>query len=564
MVRRAREPAVNYVADFETTTLIDDCRVWAWALCNISDITTEYGNSMGSFIERVSGESALVYFHNLAFDGSFILDFLLKNGYEHVTGKPMPGQFSTIIDLNGKFYDITVRWETGERTNFRDSLKKIPLSVHDIAIAYDLTEGKGDLDYTQFRPEGHELTDDELSYIRRDVEIVARAMDLQLSQGMTSMTVGADSLRQFKTFTPQFASIFPSLDLEVDADIRSAYRGGFTYAAPQFRGITTGPGRVYDVNSLYPSVMYDRLLPYGNPVWKPGAPEAVEGFPLFITSITFTATIKPDHIPCIQVKGSSYFMPAEYQTEISEPLTISVSSVDLALWRDQYDMNIISYNGCWYFKGVAGIFKQYIDKWMEVKATSTGGMRQIAKLHLNSLYGKFATNPDVSCKVPYVDGHDVVRFRVGDHEERKPVYTPVAVFITSYAREVTIRAAQRHYGVFAYADTDSLHLLVGEDPDDLDVHPTRLGAWKHESSFDAARFMRAKCYTEHFPECTCGELPHRRGCGYNTHIAGLPRAAAELVEFEDMVPGHVFEGKLRPVRVPGGIVLDATTYTLKI
>ena len=43
-----------------------------------------------------------------------------------------------------------------------------------------------------------------------------------------------------------------------------------------------------------------------------------------------------------------------------------------------------------------------------------------------------------------------------------------------------------------------------------DVHPTRLGAWAHESDFDSAVFNRAKQYCE-----------SKDGIN-DTHIAGLP------------------------------------------
>ena len=145
----------------------------------------------------------------------------------------------------------------------------------------------------------------------------------------------------------------------------------------------------------------------------------------------------------------------------------------------------------------------------------------------------------------------------------------MGVFITAYARDVTIRAAQAHYDIFAYADTDSLHLITNKLPDDLDIHPTRLGAWKHESDFIDARFMRAKCYVEYENKCTCGcGRPlswggHSRACGYVSHIAGLPVEIADRITFDDLERGHVFTGKLLPKRVPGGIVLTEVGYTLK-
>lgn len=144
----------------------------------------------------------------------------------------------------------------------------------------------------------------------------------------------------------------------------------------------------------------------------------------------------------------------------------------------------------------------------------------------------------------------VVEFEAGEPETRDPVYTAMGVFITAYARDVTIRAAQQHYGTFAYADTDSLHLLIDHDPDTLEVHPNKLGAWKREYIFESALFVRAKTYTE----VVDGE--------HITHIAGLPVHVQKTMTFEHFTPGTKLAGKLTPKRVPGGVVLLDTGFTM--
>jgi hypothetical protein len=230
-------------------------------------------------------------------------------------------------------------------------------------------------------------------------------------------------------------------------------------------------------------------------------------------------------------------------------------------------MDILSYNGGWLFNGMQGVFCDYIDKWNAVKASSEGGMRALAKLLLNSLYGKFATNPDVTGKVPIFED-DRVKLTMGPQATREPVYTPMGVFITAYAREKTIRAAQENYDVFAYADTDSLHLLRDTDPENLWVDPKALGAWKYEYAFDRALFVRAKTYTEHLSpqhrhtEAKCPLEEHGAGCDYETHVAGLPVPISEALTIDDFVGGRKFDGKLTPVKAPGGVVLVDTTYTL--
>jgi len=223
----------------------------------------EIGTDIHSFLDRVSGFSNTIYFHNLAFDGTFIIDALFRDGFRHVQGNPSKGQFGSLISNTGQFYSITVRWRNGHTTEFRDSLKKLPMSVSNVAKAFKLAEAKGSIDYEAERPVGHEITPEEAEYIRKDIVIVAKALKVQLQEGMTKLTVGADSLHEYKTLMGkrQFSRLFPVLPESMDSEIRRAYRGGFTYADPRFRAKIVGPGRTYDVNSLYPSVMYDRLLP---------------------------------------------------------------------------------------------------------------------------------------------------------------------------------------------------------------------------------------------------------------------------------------------------------------
>src|SRR5690606_8248624 len=134
--------------------------------------------------------------------------------------------------------------------------------------------------------------------------------------------------------------------------------------------------------------------------------------------------IKPNKIPIIQIKKSFMFAESEYLEKIEEPQTLSITNVDFKLWQEHYDIDVLSWNYYYEFDSARGMFTRYIDKWMEVKANSTGGRREIAKLHLNSLYGKFATSCDVTGKYPTLkDG--AVKWVTGDRETRDPVYTAV-------------------------------------------------------------------------------------------------------------------------------------------
>ena len=570
---RSKKTRLNFMADFETTTLRDDCRVWAWGLKDImQDDDVEDGIDIDSFIERISEENSNCYFHNLKFDGTFILYWLLIKGYVWADKKDgaFPGTFQTLISGMGTMYSITVYWENGKTTEFRDSFKKLPMTIKRIAKSFALEITKGEIDYESYRPVGHKLTPEEREYLHKDVLIGAQAMRQVLNSGMKKLTVASDTLAEFKSMLGRgFEKVFPQLSYDMDSEIRRAYRGGFTYADPRFTGKVNGSGIVLDVNSLYPSVMRYKPIPYGVPEFVKGKVEPTKSHPLTVFSVTFTAKLKPDHIPCIQIKGSGMFVATEYLTEIADPTTIMVTNVDWELYNEQYDITVLEWGGGWKFSAAEGLFNQYIDKWAAVKENSTGGIREIAKLHLNSLYGKFATNPNIDSKIPYLkDG--AVKYYDGDPETRPPVYTAAGVFITSYARAITIRAAQANYAVFAYADTDSLHLLCDEIPAELDVHPTRMGAWKFEYAFDAAFYIRAKAYVEHRPDKNADD--HIDICptdckirhDYVNRIAGLPEQISGSLTFDDLYNGHVLQGKLKPVSVAGGIVLENIPFELKI
>jgi hypothetical protein len=587
------EPRKHYVADFETVTRADDCRVWCWGIVEVDDPQLEkvkVGLDLDSFMESITDCNRLVWFHNLGFDGSFILDWLFINGFKHTTEDNLiAGEFSTLIDKYTKIYTITVKFKSGNTTEFRDSYKKLVMSVRAIAHTYNLDISKGDIDYHAFRPIGYEPTEEEWDYLRRDVSIVGQALKILLDNGMTRLTAASDALQDYKgsISAAQFAQYFPVISLEMDKDIREAYRGGFTYAAPQFKQRHTGPGMTLDYNSMYPSVMRNELLPWGEPVWDRNTPETDEEYPLAIYFLTISGKLKPNHIPCVQLTvGNGRMRLPEYVSEF-ECEEIAVTNIDLALYEEHYDLDIISYNGGYKFKAMRGLFDTFIDKWAKVKAESKGGMRAIAKLQLNSLYGKFGSNPDITPKIPiYENGQ--VKFIEGMQEMRDPIYTAMAVFITSYARDVMIREAQKNYDIFAYCDTDSQHLLCVEIPAfyskikekksyvrisdsreiQLDVHPNNLGAWKHEYNFIDAMFVRAKCYMEKVEEDNIHDEDCEENCemkhNFRTAIAGLNVNIAARLDFDAFYDGNVIEGKLQSKRVPGGIILAETTFTIKM
>lgn len=574
----------TYVADFETTTKDDDCRVWAWATCDIEDLDNiEYGIDIESFIEwcKSSKENHIVYFHNLKFDSQFIISYLLTKSFIHTTEKAdrKSGTFNTLISNKGMFYQIEVIFsKKGKNINkviFLDSLKLLPMSVDKIAKSFKLPFQKLDLDYTAERKVGHELTEHEKDYISNDVKIVAYAVKYFKDQGLNKMTIGACALDEYKQITGKrnFEKIFPPPKFH--DDVKQSYRGGFTYLNPEFKGKTIGNGVVLDVNSLYPSVMHDCCLPFGTPIFFKGKYEYDPVYPLYTQMFTCSFEIKKNKIPTIQIKHSMFFQGNEYLTTSNdEEVCLCLNSVDMELFLDHYDVYNIEYISGWKFKASYGLFTEYVDKWsaekIKAKEEENWGMYLISKLFLNSLYGKFGSDNKVAGKVPYLDEDGVVCYENEEFKPKDPIYVAVASFITSFARLKTISSAQTimdNYNQgksniqFVYADTDSLHCYSPDHklPEGLDISPTKLGAWKYESKFIKAKFLRQKCYIELGTDDVYEEDPNYE---LKITVAGMPSTCYSQVSFENFKVGASYTGKLLPKRVKGGVILKEDKFTI--
>ena len=542
---------MKFVGDFETATWKDDeTWVWAWSTCSIdSNYSLEYGSSIESFFEWIEGKiNPIIYFHNLKFDGEFILYYLNKNGFSWIKDRKerKDKTYTTLISDLGQFYQIEVFFKVGnkkvKKVTFLDSLKIIPFSVSDTAKAFKLEEKKLTLDYKKERLPNHELSEEEKAYISNDVLIVAKALKVLFDEKLEKMTIGSNALNNFKTIISKdrFSYYFPSIPKDVDTDIRKAYKGGFTYLNPYYKEKEVGTGVVLDVNSLYPSIMrsHDNLLPYGEPKFYDGKYQEDLMYPLYIQSITCSFEIKKDMIPTIQLKDKHYrfeWLPNEYvESSKNQIVNLVLTNVDLEMFLKHYEVSELKYLGGYKFKAFVGIFDNYIDYWIKIKNESTlsgnKGMRTLAKLMLNSLYGKFATSLSGKSQIPYLREDGTIGYLIGDEEERKGLYIPMGAFITAYARRKTIETSQaiktysiKKYGkdLYCYSDTDSIHTLlpIEELKNFCEIDDVELGKWKHESTFSKAKFVRQKCYVEIIDDkiqVTCSGLPKK--CLYKKDI----------------------------------------------
>ena len=396
----------KFTADFETCTwLEDETYVWAWALCDIDNPEDiQIGTKIEDFFELCKRyTNPKIFFHNLKFDISFVLDLLYKLNFTLITDRSeaKPNTFQCVVSDLGAFYQCIVYLEGKgknlKRITFIDSLKIINMSVKDIAKTFNLPISKLEIDYNQVRErENYQLTFNEREYIKNDVKIVAMALAQLFKEKLTKSTAAANALGYYKQITgkQKFEHYFPRLTYEEDSQIRPAYKGGFTYLNPIWKDIDINSNvYILDVNSLYPSVQRNETMPFGYPVFFEGQYKSNKLYPLYIQTIYCSFRIKPNKIPTIQIKEKNlFFQGNEYIEDTQgEKFTLTLTNIDLELFLEHYEITSeLKYISGYMFRGINGIFNEYIDYWTEqkIKAGKEGnkGKRAIAKQQLNSLY----------------------------------------------------------------------------------------------------------------------------------------------------------------------------------
>ena len=618
-----RKKNVTYWAcDFETTVWTDEMikkagheqdvtEVWAAADVALYDKseTVTITHSIRDFLNRflrMKGNNVL-FFHNLSFDGSFIIDFLLREGYTHGTCKDTDmhtREFKTSISQMGQWYYIKIKWNH-TLLEIRNSLKLMPSSLANIGKSFGTKHQKLTMEYTGDRAAYCEISEEEQDYIKNDVLVLKEALEMMFDAGHNKLTIGSCCLSEFKSgYTRQDYNItFPDLreePLRYDfcgffnmwEYVHKSYSGGWCYVNPRYAHRTITYGKVYDVNSLYPSMMHSvsgNYYPYGKGQYCKGKPpdrldDTLDVY--YFVRIRCRFSLKDGCFPWLHIRGDAHYKGNEnlYTSDIrykgkyyrcyyddkgnicDTKHEFVFTKTDWILFRETYnayDLEILDY--VWFYARPA-MFDGYIDRYAEQKKTSKGFKRQLAKLFLNNLYGKFAMSDGSSWKEPYLAEDGVVHFILHEEHEKKVGYIPVGSAITSYARNFTIRHAMANYDRFCYADTDSIHLQGLEPAEMVIVDPVEFCCWKNECDFDFAYYERQKTYAEHVIAEDGEELDKPY---LNLKASGMTRTAKEEFINRGLPVSALRDGleledaNLKGVRIRGGILLKNKTFKLQ-
>lgn len=503
-----------FAADFETTVYDEQekTEVWAAATCELYTEEVKVFGSIDALFDFYAKDikgNVTAYFHNLKFDGSFWIDWLLrkkkfrqafeKDGeqisslyalmpetLDGITGthtKNMRnGEFKYLISALGQWYSIIIK-TNNKLIEIRDSLKLMPFALKKIGKDFKTKHQKLEMEYKGFRYPNCYISDEERKYIENDVFVLKEALEIMFDAGHKRLTIGSCCLAEFKSkfHHEYYKLLFPDLYAEpLNADeygsdsigdyIRKSYRGGWTYLVKGRESKIHKNGFTADVNSLYPSMMSSESgnqYPVGMPIfWKGNFIPDMAKEKYFFVRFKTRFYLKDGFLPFVQIKNSMLYNGREmletsdvywsktgkyYRQTVDFNGHIVESSVILTMTMTDYYLFREHYN-VEDFEILDGCFFEtkgdLFDEYIE-KYKKIKLESKGAKRTIAKLFlNNLYGKMAASTDSSYkmaVMDEEKIKFVTIHESGKKAGYIPIGSAITSYSRNWTIRAAQKNY-----------------------------------------------------------------------------------------------------------------------
>ena len=512
-----------------------------------------------------------MYAHNLSgFDGIFLMKHLLSYG------KVEP------LLHNGKIISITVKLNIVGYMNktivFKDSYLLLPLGLRMLCKAFNISVSKGYFPFkltnilykglfpkfeywtgitlseynnllTKYTGQVWSFKDESIKYCKLDCislhEVLIKFTELIYSEfninSHKSLTLPSLAMRIYKSqFMPE-NSVYQIVG-PIERDIRQSYSGGAVDVFIPHNRITNLFNKIkalfvklyqYDANSLYPTVMAIHPMPIGKPIAFTGDIRKIDvnAFGFFYCNITSPEFI--EH-PILQRR-----------IETSEGIRTIAGLGSWSGWICSNEMDKAIKLG-YQFEIIKGyqfetgdIFSGYINKLYNLRLEYAKGhpMNLIAKLLMNSLYGKFGMKLEIT-KVEMFDCSDdegvnyfraaldlygttvqdyvklddtfvIIRNALADilYNEELDMYhgqdvnIAIASTITAGARIYMSAFKNRSNFKLYYSDTDSI-VIDAQLP--VELIGNNLGQFKLEQVIERAVFLAPKVYGYITAACEAG------------------------------------------------------------
>lgn len=599
-----------YKLDIKTGQMIKDQKVWLAGHKNLETMKTEFFYSIEGFMEDILSRKDNVNteyaFHNLKYDGSYVLPYLFKSGYQATKNKPEPKQFSVLVDSRNVWYSITIQVTAKRRILLWDSTKLFPCALEYLPDIYSTPSKKLIEDsefYERYRPDGYKPIEEELNYLENDLAVLAETLNkhIELNGLRFKKTQASQSFYNFEQSFKAWKWRFPPLTLEQDNAIRSAYWGGISHVPKDKQGNDFYNIGVFDINSSYPHKAAEMKLPYGQVIYEYGEGKHPDMSKFWVAECLVEFELRENCLPCIPSKAISEGRPLEYDKWMENSdgvVRMKLSCIDYQTIKQSYKTFKVYrwvWSMHWAWKVHSEVSK-FVHRNNDIKvkysklAKKTNDpnkkaeyntMRNRAKTDNNGFYGKFGEDVIKEGKTPYFDeDNEDILWKIDRKEEQienKRKFLPVAIAITAWGRQQLVTMANLLGKYFLYCDTDSIHYLkeghylIEQAISDkvFDVDNEKLGAWKHEGDFKRGRYLRAKCYMEEtyldkegktHIEATVAGLPADK------HSGQFSKKRSCLTWDNFRIGTHIppeKTNKLRTIRTRTGNKLVPTDFTIK-
>ena len=606
----------EYCADFETTSKIlyldsekkkvdiknSFAFVCRWAIaesCCDSEKDVLIGSSIVEFFKYCENlGKCTIFFHNLKYDGYFIIWYALTKKYN-------------IIDSNidDAFYSFTVQIGKSKIT-FRDSLKIYPYKIEYLGNLFGIQKLVGDWDYSKFILPSTKLSEKELDYLRHDVLILCKAIKDIRERGYKKNTIASIAYEErFKLTFPTYQNskrtkpkeIRP-LPMDIQRKLNLAYYGGFCYLSPVHALQWLENVESFDENSMYPDKLKHALLPYGNChifLWSKIREELCKKrFECIIYHCKISCKLKSIyHLPVLMFKNSNKAIRHQGKIIECENEDVYLTDIDLKMAINEYNFTKLEKLDLFCFRGKTEFYKNFVENFggqkdkiaydLNFLKENGGDKSDILRLELerfnvkrilNTSYGKDGTKISRESRKFYIKDK-ILRSDCNFEEIETQFYLPHAIYTCARARFDLYQMIKRVGKDFIYCDTDSVKTfkktadrVLKDFPECFDNN--EIGKWKDEGNYSKAKFLRQKtyCYIENGENelnfVACGITNDvKKLLNENNFDIGTEISVKDVEEYNEKHKNDEnfspIECKLRFVPVKGGVALVSAPFKIR-
>mgnify|MGYP000874752457 FL=1 len=594
----------------------------------VYNTVVDYVNAIRDRIVEQNKRNAIIYFHNMKFDAYNILYALLMLGYIHTDDiKQLVIQDSSWYTFRLNYRGISLEFRDSYKL-ISQPLKSFQ-KTFGLSIGKSTEDSwKDRLDEVATVNALLNRTEPGLmEYALLDVDVLQAGLDKfwELQGGKKASKLTAASLAYsewlsvieehgYRTADGVHHEGFikeekkKKLTIVMDNDMPKfihdmtnyTYRGAVCYPNPDYTNKTLKGIYVYiDANSLYPSAMLPSVrgrncynqkelthyYPVGVPVRLKSMPtEEIMKDRRYVSflKLRIKAKIKPDAvIPFVSLgrqgrvgKGfNRLYRTNDFLREIDE--TFWVTSIDYRSIQNYYEIEEQEFiEGIIYTPKNTSceIFNEYISKWRAIKEQAArdknNGLKQLAKIMLNSPYGKFAQSIDNVETFFEFGENGSLRVSEGSFDGKTSLKNMgIAAMITSYAREILLDVANLlSPDEFLYCDTDSIIMTesgwrkIREVKGLLDK--AEFGCWDVEHIVKEVKILHQKCYM--ITEFEAFQRDHKRERTV-VKCAGASEDIKRYIRYDNFNRGETIKGARmkKAKQTIGGIALESRPFSIK-